>query len=217
MKWPGQIRPGTVVEQPVSFVDIAPTLMAAAGIPGPEGYRPDGISFLPAVMHGKELGRDTIYMEMGYARAVLKGKYHYVAFRLPESQLKAMEDGEHEVAIDHWGQETKGFTSMNAPYKPHMFEPDQLYDIEDDPFERHNLAGDPAYAGVLQEMKGELENYLSQFERPFPLEVPPFMETDAYGELVKARMDKILSGGRRMGGHDAERIMNLNLPVPDAE
>ncbi len=215
IKWPGKIQPGTIVEQPVSFVDIAPTLMAAAGIP--VDCQVDGINLLPAAMHGENLGRDTVYMELGYTRAVLKGRYHYVAFRPPHSMLRAMENGEHDVALDHWGEESKGFTRMNAPYKPHFFEPDQLYDIEKDPFERNNLAHDPAYADILKDIKAELGKYLSRFERPFPLEVPPFMESEAYQKLVAARWEQINRKVRHPQGYDAERIMNLNLPEPAAE
>jgi arylsulfatase A-like enzyme len=213
MKWPGHIRPGTLVDQPVSFVDVAPTLLAACGIDA--DHPSDGINILPAVA-GKKLPRDTVYMELGYTRAVLKGKYHYVAFRLPESKLDTMRQGEVDVALDHWGVTSKGFTRMNAPYKPAFFQPDQLYDVEADPFERNNLADNQAYAGVLKEMKAELARYTDRFDRPFPLEVPAFMESEDYAGLVAARRRAIARKDSRLPGHDEEKLINLNLADPAA-
>ena len=33
---------------------------------------------------------------------------------------------------------------------------DELYDLEADPYEMHNLASDPAHAGLLREMAGRM-------------------------------------------------------------
>jgi arylsulfatase A-like enzyme len=214
MQWPGKIRPGTVVDQPVSFVDVLPTLIEAAGVQTPESKRIDGISVLPAAVDRKKLSRQFAYMELGYTRALLKGRYHYVAFRPTREHIQDMASGKVDVAIDHWGQTSKGFTSMNAPYKPAFFEPDQLYDIQADPFERNNLADDPAYASVLAEMKQQLAGHLEQFDRPFPLAVPTFMETDAYRKLVQARMDRIRAKRSDRPDYDEEKVYNLNLPLP---
>lgn len=48
VRWDGHIRPGTRLERPVSLLDIAPTVLAAAGLPAmPEV---DGQSLLPALL-----------------------------------------------------------------------------------------------------------------------------------------------------------------------
>ncbi|MFR9598339.1 MAG: hypothetical protein SNI83_04560, partial [Rikenellaceae bacterium] len=37
---------------------------------------------------------------------------------------------------------------------------EELYDIVNDPHEIHNLAADPAYAEVLEKMRGRLETWI---------------------------------------------------------
>ncbi|WP_309720919.1 sulfatase-like hydrolase/transferase [Armatimonas sp.] len=47
VRWPGQIKPGTRLDTPVSAIDIQPTVLAAAGIPQPPDQ--DGLNLLPAL------------------------------------------------------------------------------------------------------------------------------------------------------------------------
>jgi len=39
---------------------------------------------------------------------------------------------------------------------------DELYDLQEDPYELKNLISDPDYAAVLEQMKGDLDNLLKQ-------------------------------------------------------
>ena len=41
-------------------------------------------------------------------------------------------------------------------YTWNLTDTDELYDLASDPFELHNLIADPAYAGILQEMRHRL-------------------------------------------------------------
>ena len=43
---------------------------------------------------------------------------------------------------------------------------EQLYDLLHDPNEAHNLAGDDAYAGMLDEMRGRLEAWMAETQDP---------------------------------------------------
>ena len=47
LRWPGRTRPGTVSHEPVSGVDLLPTLCEASGAPLPPDRALDGASFLP--------------------------------------------------------------------------------------------------------------------------------------------------------------------------
>jgi uncharacterized sulfatase len=46
-KWPGHIPPGTQYQQPISNIDIMPTVVAAAGAKMPTGRTLDGVNLLP--------------------------------------------------------------------------------------------------------------------------------------------------------------------------
>ena len=215
MKWPGRIKPGTVVEAPVSFVDFVPTLLAATGVEAPAGHALDGLNFLPAVEEGQALDRDTVYAESGYTRSVLKGRYQYIAFRLPQRLVEEMKAGAHEHALDHFGRSREKLwaSNLNIPWKPHYFDPDQLYDVKVDPFCRNNLAEDPMYAELLAEMKGELKAYLGRFARPFDVDrVDPFFETAAYRELVRRHMERAANRNFYPPNQHGEMVFNLNLP-----
>ena len=78
MRYPGKIKEGTQSEDLVMNLDIAPTLLQAAGIAIPKDMQ--GRSFLPQVTGGKGKGRDALY-------------YHYY------------ENGEHAVS-PHFGIST---------------------------------------------------------------------------------------------------------------
>jgi arylsulfatase A-like enzyme len=47
VRWPGVVRPGSVLDTPVSSPDFLPTLLDAASVPLPPGQPRDGLSLLP--------------------------------------------------------------------------------------------------------------------------------------------------------------------------
>ena len=81
MRWPGVIRPGTVVEELTQNIDYAPTFLEACGLPAPREMQ--GRSFLPLLKREKIEWRDALY-------------YHYY------------DPQEHHVA-PHYGIRTKEF------------------------------------------------------------------------------------------------------------
>jgi len=97
--------------------------------------------------------------------------------------LDAMGAGELKEAPNHINQRLQGQMNVAIECYPAYFDPDQLFDVEADPDEQHNLANDPAYADVLDSMKRRLQRYLDTFDHPFDLEVPAFMLSDRYREL----------------------------------
>jgi len=81
MRYPGVIKPGTVEENFVMNLDIAPTVLQAAGVTVPKDMQ--GQSFLPLLAKKKAKGREAMY-------------YHYY------------ENGEHSVS-PHFGIRTKRY------------------------------------------------------------------------------------------------------------
>ena len=56
----------------------------------------------------------------------------------------------------------------NVQWNTHLdHDPDQLFDIENDPGETRNLATDPKYATVLAQMKAELKRHLARMPGTF--------------------------------------------------
>ncbi|HMO50838.1 MAG TPA: sulfatase-like hydrolase/transferase [Kiritimatiellia bacterium] len=173
---PGGFAAGSRRDDLVSNVDFAPTILDLAGI----AYEPaqfDGVSFRD-ILEGAEQPADrTLYAEMGFSRTVRKGEWKYLALRYPpEAVNMPMEERRRRLEEwnDHLGE--RGIEPVNtdpaAPFshltdlpggahaehsttgkKLHYYDPDQLFNLADDPGENHNLAGDPAYAEKLAEMK----------------------------------------------------------------
>lgn len=81
MHYPDVIKPGSINNNMVLNLDIAPTIFEAAGIKTPADMQ--GESFLPLVKHNKRKGRDALY-------------YHYY------------ENGEHSVS-PHFGIKSKRY------------------------------------------------------------------------------------------------------------
>lgn len=52
MKWPERIKPGTQVAAPAAHIDLMPTLLEMAGVPGPKDRKIDGVSLWSAVQGG---------------------------------------------------------------------------------------------------------------------------------------------------------------------
>ncbi|VGO23511.1 sulfatase family protein [Pontiella sulfatireligans] len=61
MRFPGRIKPGTVVEEPISSMDVAPTLLDYLGLKAP---KTDGISLRPFI-EGKPVEHDVISYSLG--------------------------------------------------------------------------------------------------------------------------------------------------------
>lgn len=176
----------------VSNVDFLPTLLDLVGAKVDKN-KFDGKSFKPALMGKKEPGRTSIYHELGYARAVVKDGFKYYAVRFPKWAMKFTPEqrkdtlakytkfresfGEKGVATDYmlpYGQLEMvpggGDAEHNAYSKqPNYTAPDQLYDLKNDPQEKHNLVNDPKYADKLKMLKEELKKYLKTLPGKFDL------------------------------------------------
>jgi len=83
--WPGVIEPGRIVHEPCHFIDIMPTLLAAAGAPYPESYEgreilpPAGESLLPALRGDSWTRQQAIYWEHEGNKAVRLANFKLVA------------------------------------------------------------------------------------------------------------------------------------------
>lgn len=154
MSWPGRIAAGTRVEHLVSNVDIAPTLLDAAGIaPTP---RMQGRSFLPLAR------RDT-------AAPIHPDGVYYRYFE--------NDDAWHHV-LAHYGLRTDRYKLIyfyaderglagagSMAYTPEW----ELYDLVADPHELRNCYHDPEYADVVADLTRRLhELQASLGDAPHP-------------------------------------------------
>ena len=186
---------GGAAHAAISNIDFAPTILdfAGLGVAGaeiPAGHF-DGKSFRPVLEGKADRVHESLYFEMGFTRAVIKGNWKYLALRYPERARRMSLDQRSEILTRFNAKQrehTKRIvtTDPSAPFShislipggggaeaastgkyPAYYDADQLYDLSADPDERTNLADVPQHAGKLEEMQQELRKHLDRLPGGF--------------------------------------------------
>jgi uncharacterized sulfatase len=163
----GQLRPGSVNDDLVAFLDFAPTVLSLAGIEVPKHMQ--GRAFL-----GPQQGppRDYVFaardrMDERYdlIRAVRDSRFKYIRNFMPHvpyaqriaymELMPTMQDWRRLHAEGQLSGAPALFFRENKPVE-------ELYDTQTDPHEVNNLAGDPRFAEKLNEMRGRLLQWMHE-------------------------------------------------------
>ena len=163
-------KPGTSTDAFVSFVDFGATVLNIAGIDVPKAM--DGIPFLGKNVSSKAIEkRDETF---GYAdrfdekydmvRSLRKWKFKYIRNFQSFNPDALMNDYRYkQLAYKEWAQlyrEGKLNKIQSKFFEPKM--PEELYDVEDDPFETNNLAENSTYKSTLVSMRNSLNTWMEK-------------------------------------------------------
>jgi arylsulfatase A-like enzyme len=144
IKWPGQIKPGSVNNDIVSNLDFAQTFLDVAGASDPGDMQ--GRSMLP-LLRGEDVDD---WRKAHY--------YHYYEF-----------PGFHSVKR-HYGIATERYKLMHFYYDIDEWE---MYDLVSDPHEMQNIYDKPSYASVREDLHIRLDElrlkYLETDDHSFQL------------------------------------------------
>lgn len=163
VRWPARVQAGGTSASLISSVDIAPTFLTLAGIEPGENF--EGADFGPALTDPGAPVRDYIYAEdhwhdfEDYTRAVRDQRYKYIRNfytdlpNTPPADALRSPTFEKMRAMEAEGQLSAAQQTIFQTPRP----AEELYDLETDPYELQNLAGDPDFAAILARMKGEME------------------------------------------------------------
>ncbi len=132
LRYPGKIKPGTTSGEMVLNLDIAPTLLQVAGLPVPNEMQ--GKSFLPLAEGEKTPWRQDWLYEY----------YEYPGF---------------ENVKPCRGVRTARYKYIEFFLDPKEYE---LYDLEKDPDEMHNLYGKPGYEEISRHLQTRMEELRKQ-------------------------------------------------------
>ena len=171
--WPGTIEPGLKNDELIANIDFAPTVLDICGVEPPNDYLCDGLSFKPALQGDQTPLREALFGELGHSRCVVTKNWKYIAIRYPDRIQKLIEKGHKFNAFKDNPNLDRPYLTRNlhlghfaAKANPNYFEVDQLYDLNTDREEVHNIAY--KYPKVVEFMKAELAQELQQFDgRPF--------------------------------------------------
>lgn len=163
-RWPGMITPGSVNPALVEYLDLLPTFVEVAG--GTSVTTLDGSS-LVAVFQGRREHKEFVFGQVT-SRGINNGPPWYGIRSVRSDRYKLIWNFTPEV--DYQNACTKGpeFQSWvrlaeagcaDARDKVRRYtnRPEfELYDLEADPTEWHNLAGQPATAGIQEALRVRL-------------------------------------------------------------
>jgi arylsulfatase A-like enzyme len=128
VRWPNKIQPGITNDEMVQNLDFAQTFLEVAGITAPNDMQ--GESLVPLLTgHPEQWDREHVY-------------YHYYEY-----------PAEHAVKR-HYGIANKNYKLIHFYHDVDEWE---LYDLQKDPHEMHNVYGDPSYLDIQTEMTQELQ------------------------------------------------------------
>ncbi len=148
--WEGRIEPGSVVNAPLHMVDWYPTLLTLAGGSLAQSLPPDGRDAWPAIAQGAPSPHDAILLNATpLAGAIRVGDWKLIV-RAPGSNPR---DDVHALEVDAKPEaHAAGAESV------------ELFNIAEDPYERHNLAA--SQPARVAELRGRYDGFAREAVPP---------------------------------------------------
>ncbi len=175
LKSPQQFPGGRALDALVSHMDLPTTLCELLGVPPPPGH---GKSFA-GVLGGEATGtRDDVFAEVNFhasaepARAVRTREFNYIE-RFDSDLRRPWANTDDGPSKDEWMRIHAGEPLPRV----------ELFDLQRDPQERRNVAGDPAYREARDAMSIRLRRWMAATGDPLlrgPLRIPA-------GAVINAR------------------------------
>jgi arylsulfatase A-like enzyme len=157
-------RMGTVIESPVSLVDLPPTILSLAGTSPPahmQGRALAGPRPAPPRRHAFGM-RNRMDERYDFVRAATDGRYHYVRNYTPHRTYQHGAYQWQAKGYQSWEREWRAgrLNAVQARFfeGPRPFE--ELYDLEADRDQVRNLAGMPAHADRLAVLRRALDDHM---------------------------------------------------------
>lgn len=188
--WPGHVQPGSSSRALVSLIDLLPTMIEAAGGTAPADI--DGQSFLPVFLGRETQHRHEVFaahtgdknMNQAPMRCVRTERYKYIRNLAPEIPYVThiTEDPDPASYWKSWLRLAEDNSRAARLVQRHRHRPaEELYHLLEDPYEMNNLAGDPAHAGLLSELRKKLDRW--RVQQGEDLDMVPMPEDARTGQL----------------------------------
>jgi arylsulfatase A-like enzyme len=133
--WPGQIKPGTIIHEPLHIVDLYPTLLKLAGGSLQQKHPLDGKDVWPVIAAGKPSPHEDILINA-----------------MPNSAAIRMGDWKLVINGNITANELKKANAKNA-----AAENTELFHLAEDPYEKNNLA--KKNPEKVRQLRARLEPY----------------------------------------------------------
>lgn len=189
VRFPNQWRAGEIDTQLISFVDFKSTILSLANIE-PPSYT-DGRAFLGKFINNEprkyfHAAADRFDSEYDMIRAVGDGRYKYMRnfnpqspYYLPLRYREQMPMMQELLRL----RDSGGLNEFQMQWFRTSKDEEELFDVEVDPHELHNIAADPAYAAKLDELSSELDRWMLAIEDKGLLSETAYIESVWPGKL----------------------------------
>jgi uncharacterized sulfatase len=175
-----QATPGSTDNRLVSMIDLGPTVLHLAGVDVPDHMhgRPLLGPDVPAPRPYVYAARDRIDERYDMVRMVRDGQYRYVRNFMPwytwlrkinYAERNAIRQEMRRLLAD--GTLRPEAAQWLAPTRP----AEELYHLDEDPFEVKNVAGDPRHAAALERLRAECDRWMLR-TRDAHLLAEPFLQ-----------------------------------------
>ena len=171
IRWPKSLRPpfepGTVSDQLVSFVDLAPTVLAIAGVEIPTHLQ-GRVLVGPKASPEPELvfaARDRMDIEYDMMRSARDKRFLYIRNFEPELPYAGHIIYRNQSDImQEWLrlQAERTLTGPAAQWMRTSRPAEELYDTKADPHQIANLAADPAHRATLERMRRAVTDWMTR-------------------------------------------------------
>jgi len=177
LRWPRRIPEGWLMHGMVQAVDWLPTLLEAAGGKPPEEI--DGRSFLPMLERRTHRHHPVVY-GVHTTRGIINGSDCYPIRSIRTPRYKLILNLNHEAEFsnaitrpdrynywDTWVEKAKRDAAARRIVERYLRRPArEFYDLQEDPFEQRNLAGQPRYQAMIEKLEQQLYDWMeSQGDR----------------------------------------------------
>ncbi len=143
MRYPRRIQAGSAPEQMALNIDLPPTILELAGVKVPDWMQ----------------GRSLVPFMKGGAPSAWRKDWLYEYFEYP---------GEEEVRPSR-GVRTERYKLIHYFLEPEEFE---LYDLQNDPGEQHNLYDDPAHAELAKSLLNRISELRKETGDVYEYQIP---------------------------------------------
>ena len=188
IRWPAKLKAGQTLDDLISLTDLAPTFLEIAGLPIPSDMT--GRSFAPQMLGEKsDKPREALFIERERHANVRKGDLSYpvrairtdsfMYLRNLRPDLAPAGDPEMWKSVGPFGDIDSGpskdlilnhrdtaaiadFFQLACGLRP----PEELYDLQKDPAQLHNVIDYPEYAAARKSLRAQLDTWMQSTADP---------------------------------------------------
>jgi N-sulfoglucosamine sulfohydrolase len=171
IRWPkglgSTMAPGSTVDELVSFIDLAPTVLAFAGVPVPSHLQ-------GRVLAGPHAGpppqyvfaaRDRMDIEYDMMRTARDARFRYIRNFAPEQPYAGHIPYRNQSAIMQEWLKLQAAGSLSGPPALWMRTSrpaEELYDTQADPHQIRDLSAEPAHRATLERMRHAVTEWMAR-------------------------------------------------------